>query len=126
VLGAHDESAIICTHATRVHNEPVALPVDRIRKQLIARSPTIMAGIDRTQHGPAGAALSALRKLVGLAEGHEALAVPTPRGVYLGQRLRFVAGRSWVDSPELSTTEHADLDAIERRLAALYDRIHTP
>lgn len=126
MLGAHDESATICAHATRVHNEPVALPVGRIREQLIARSPTIIAGIDRTQHGPAGAALSALRKLVGLAEGHEELAVPTPRGVYLGHRLRFVAGRSWIDCPELSTTEQACLDATERRLAAAYDRVHLP
>ncbi len=88
--------------------------VDRIREQLIVRSPIIMAGIDRTQHGPAGAALSALRKLVGLAEGHEELSVFTSCGVYLGQRLWFVASRSWY------------FDATERRLAALYDRIHTP
>jgi len=85
-----------------------------------------MAGIDRTQHGPAGAALSALRKLIGLAEGQEELAVPTPRGVYLGQRLRFVAGRPWIDCPELSPTEHADLDATEGRLAVVYDQIHAP
>ncbi|MGH3979437.1 MAG: hypothetical protein ACRDRZ_10630 [Pseudonocardiaceae bacterium] len=52
--------------------------------------------------------------------------MPTPRGVYLGQRLRFVAGRSWIDCPELSTTEQAGLEASERRLAAVYDRIHTP
>ncbi len=99
--------------------------MNRIREQLIARSPTIVAGIGRTQYGPVGAALSTLRKLAGLAEGHEELAVSTRRGVYLGHRLRFVAGRCWIDYPELSTTEQADLDAGERRLAAVYARIHT-
>jgi L-lactate dehydrogenase len=125
VLGEHGETAVICEHATRVHSHPVHLPLDLIRQQLRERSPRITAGMDRTQHGPAGAVLSTVRKLLGLAEGHEELSARGPGGVYLGQRLRFVAGRFWNDPPEHSPTEQAALDASARRLKILYDHVQS-
>ncbi len=109
MLGEHGETAVICEHATRVHRHPVHLPPDLIRQQLWERSPRIIAGMDRTQHGPAGAVLSTVRKLLGLADGHEELSAISPGGVYLGQQLRFVAGRYWNDPPEQSPTEQAAL-----------------
>lgn len=123
VLGEHGETAVICEHATRVHRHPVHLPLDLLRQQLWDRSPRIIAGMDRTQHGPAGAVLSTVRKLLGLADGHEELSATSPGGVYLGQRLRFVAGRYWKDPPEQSPTEQAALDASARRLKILYDHV---
>jgi len=100
--------------------------VDRIREQLIARSPTIMAGIDRTQHGPAGAALSALRKLVELAEGHEELAVPnTPRR--LPRPMAAIRRRQPLDRlPRTVSHRTCRLDVTEGKLAAAYDQIHAP
>lgn len=125
VLGEHGETAVICGHATRVHRHPVQLPLGLIRQQLSERSPRITAGMDRTQHGPAGAVLSTVRKLLGLADGHEELSTTGPGGVYLGQRLRFVAGRYRNDPPEHSPAELAALDASRHRLQALYDDIPT-
>lgn len=123
VLGEHGETAVICEHATRVRRLPVRLPLDLIRQQLWERSSRITAGMDRTQHGPAGAVLSTVRKLLGLAEGHEELSAIGPGGVYLGQRLRFVAGRYWNDPPEQSSIEQAALDVSARRLKVLYDHV---
>jgi L-lactate dehydrogenase len=123
VLGEHGETAVICEHATRVHQHPVQLPLGIIRQQLRERSPRITAGMDRTQHGPAGAVLSTVRKLLGLAEGHEELSATSPGGVYLGQRLRFVAGQYWNDPPEHSPGEQAALDASAHRLKILYDHV---
>lgn len=125
VLGEHGETAVICEHATRVHRHPVQLPLGIIRQQLRERSPRITAGMDRTQHGPAGAVLSTVRKLLGLADGHEELSAISPGGVYLGQRLRFVAGRYRNDPPEHSPAELAALEASRHRLQALYDDIPT-
>lgn len=128
VLGEHGEDAIICAHATRVHHRPVRLPLPRLRAQLQHRSPCIAAGLDRTQHGPAGAVLATVHKLLGRADGHEELSVAAANGVYLGHRLRFVAGRSWIDQPDLSPSEQAALEATGRKLAILYDhaRWHLP
>lgn len=125
VLGEHEETAVICEHATRVHCHPVQLPLGIIRQQLRERSPRITAGMDRTQHGPAGAVLSTVRKLLGLADGHEELSATGPGGVYLGQRLRFVAGRYRNDPPDHSPAELAALEASRHRLQALYDDIPT-
>jgi L-lactate dehydrogenase len=125
VLGEHGETAVICEHATRVYHHPVQLPLGIIRQQLRERSPRITAGMDRTQHGPAGAVLSTVRKLLGLADGHEELSATSPGGVYLGQRLRFVAGRYWNDSPEHSPSEQAALDASAHRLKILYDHVQS-
>jgi L-lactate dehydrogenase len=104
VLGEHGETAVICEHATRVDRQAVRLPLGIIRQQLRERSPRITAGMDRTQHGPAGAVLSAVRKLLGLSDGHEELSATSPGGVFLGQRLRFVAGWYRNDPPEHSPT----------------------
>lgn len=125
VLGEHGETAVICEHATRVDHQAVYLPLDLIRQQLRERSPRITAGMDRTQHGPAGAALSTVRKLLGLADGHEELSAPGVGGVYLGQRLRFVAGRCWNDPPEHTPAKQAALDASAHRLKILYEHLKT-
>ncbi|MDQ4010076.1 MAG: lactate dehydrogenase, partial [Actinomycetota bacterium] len=109
VLGEHGEPAVICAHATRVHHQPVQLPLGHIRAQLDQRSPRITAGVDRTQHGPAGAMLSTVAKLLGLVNGHEELSVASDGGVYVGQRLRFVAGRYWNDPPGHSPAERVAL-----------------
>ncbi len=53
------------------------------------------------------------------------LSATSPGGVYLGQRLRFVAGRYWNDPPEQSPTEQAALDASTRRLKILYDHVQS-
>ena len=82
--------------------------------------------MDRTQHGPAGAVLSTVRKLLGLADGHEELSTTSPGGVYLGQRLRFVAGQYRNDPPEHSTAEQIALEASRHRLQTLYDHIPNP
>ncbi|MDQ2880641.1 MAG: hypothetical protein M3Y48_05105 [Actinomycetota bacterium] len=79
--------------------------------------------MDRTQHGPAGAVLSTVRKLLGRADGHEELSAPSPEGVYLGQRLRFVAGRYWRDPPEHSVAEQIALDASAHRLKILHAHV---
>lgn len=125
VLGEHGETAVICEHATRVNRQPVHLPLGLIRRQLRERSPRITAGMDRTQHGPAGAVLSTVRKLLGLADGHEELSAPSPGGVYLGQRLRFVAGQYCNDPPEHSAAEHTALDASAHQLKIRYGNIRT-
>ncbi|MGH3718954.1 MAG: hypothetical protein ACRDRI_08970 [Pseudonocardiaceae bacterium] len=124
-LGEHGETAVICEHATRVDRQSVYLPLGLIRQQLRERSPRITAGMDRTQHGPASAVLSTVRKLLGLADGHEELSAPSPGGVYLGQRLRFVAGQYWNDPPEHSAAEQTALDASAHRLKILYNHVKT-
>ncbi len=123
VLGEHGPGATLCAHATRVRGQPITLPWSRLREQLHARSPAIAAGLDRTQHGPAGAVLSTVRKLLGYADGHEELSVATSGGVWLGQRLRFAGGLHWPDPPELSIAEAHELRCTESRLAALYDHL---
>lgn len=121
VLGEHGPGATLCAHATRVHGKPIELPWQQLRDQLHARSPAIAAGLDRTQHGPAGAVLSTLAKLLGHADGHEELSVATDSGgVYLGHRLRFAAGHGVIDQPELCAIERADLQRAQRKLAVLY------
>jgi L-lactate dehydrogenase len=105
------------------HSDTAVLGI--IRQQLRERSTRITAGMDRTQHGPAGAVLSTVRKLLGLADGHEELSATSPNGVYLGQRLRFVAGLYRNDPPEHSPAEQTALEASRHRLQTLYDHILT-
>lgn len=116
----------VLVHSRRLV-ESTALATDATDLAATQRVPIRIDAVelDRTQHGPAGAVLSTVRKLLGLADGHEELSAPSPSGVYLGQRLRFVAGRYWKDPPEHSAAEQTALDASAHRLKILYGRVKT-
>lgn len=122
VLGEHGAAATICAHATRVAHCRVELPLIWIREQLRTRADDITAGIGRTQHGPAGAVIATVAKLMGHADGHEELSVAAP-SVHLGQRLCFAGGRWWLDPPELAPSEQRNLAQAETKLAALYEQL---
>lgn len=122
VLGEHGSGAVLCCHATRVHGRPIALPRALLRTRLHEWAPRINAGIGRTQHGPAAAVRSTITKLSGRRDGVEELAVNNGRGVWLGQRVRFTAGRAALDPPELSDEEAAEYAATESTLDAVYRR----
>lgn len=65
VIGEHGDTLVICASSTTVNGEAVHVPVDQVRSALLIRSGQISGGIGRNRSGPAGAALSTLRLLLG-------------------------------------------------------------
>lgn len=71
VIGEHGDALVVCASSTTVNGDVVRVPVDQVRSVLLDRSSQISSGIGRTRSGPAGAVLSTLRLLMGLADGVE-------------------------------------------------------
>ncbi|MFI6875802.1 saccharopine dehydrogenase NADP-binding domain-containing protein [Streptomyces sp. NPDC050400] len=124
VIGEHGDGAVICAHATTVHGRSVPLPLQQTREELHARAPQISAEIGRTRSGPAGAALSALRKALALDDGLEELSAPYD-GVHLGLPLHFEAGQPTVQLPTLNATERRQLTAAHDKLRTAYQDLTT-
>ncbi len=100
VIGEHGDTLVVCASSTTVNDEAVRVPVDQVRAALLTRSGQISCGIGRTRSGPAGAVLSTLRLVLGLADGVEELCSPYRCG-WLGLPVSFTGGRARVRVPHL-------------------------
>lgn len=100
VLGEHGDTLVVCASSTTVNGEAVHVPVGQVRAALLTRSGQISCGIGRTRSGPAGAVLSTLRLLLGLADGVEELCSPYLTG-WLGLPVSFTGGHARVLPPHL-------------------------
>ncbi|WP_431045384.1 lactate/malate family dehydrogenase [Streptomyces sp. P1-3] len=120
--GEHGDQAVICASTTTIDGKPATVPLDVVRAELHARPRRINVGIGRTHCGPAGAVLTALRKLLGLQDGIDVLSV-NRGGVWLGNRLHIEAGQPTVHPLALDATETAQLAAARTKLANAYQQI---
>jgi len=119
VIGEHGDTLVVCASSTTVNGEAVRVPVDQVRAALLTRSGQISCGTGRTRSGPAGAVLSTLRLLLGLADGVEELCSPYRRG-WLGLPVSFTGGHARVRMPPLDPVETRCLEASEAKLHAAY------
>ncbi|MGH3798635.1 MAG: hypothetical protein ACRDTD_00595 [Pseudonocardiaceae bacterium] len=119
VIGEHGDALVVCTSSTTVNGEAVRIPIDQVRVALLDRSRQISSGIGRTRSGPAGAVLSTLRLLLGLADGMEELCRPYRRG-WLGLPVSFTGGHARVCLPVLDPEETRCLEAADAKLNAAY------
>lgn len=119
VIGEHGDTLVICASSTTVNGGVVRVPMDQVRAALLTRSGQISCGIGRTRSGPAGAVLSTLRLLLGLADGVEELCSPYRHG-WLGLPVSFTGGHARVCLPSLDPEETRCLQASEAKLRAAY------
>lgn len=119
VIGEHGDTLVVCASSTTVNGEAVRVPIDRVRAVLLARPGQISCGIGRNRSGPAGAVLSTLRLLLGLANGVEELCSPYRCG-WLGLPVSFTGGHAHVRLPPLNHEETRCLKASEAKLHAAY------
>lgn len=119
VIGEHGDTLVVCASSTTVNGEVVRVPVDQVRSALLIRSGQISRGIGRTRSGPAGAVLSTLRLLLGLADGVEELCTPYRCG-WLGLPVSFAGGHARVRPPSLHPKEARCLQTSETKLYAAY------
>ncbi|MGH3766856.1 MAG: lactate/malate family dehydrogenase [Pseudonocardiaceae bacterium] len=119
VIGEHGDALVICASSTTVNGEAVRVPVDEVRAALLDRSAWISRGIGRTRSGPAGAVLSTLGLLVGLANGVVELSCPYQRG-WLGLPVSFTDGHASVCLPPLDPEETCCLEAADIKLHTAY------
>lgn len=119
VIGEHGDTIVVCASSTTVNDEAVPVPVDQVRDALLTRSGQISGGIGRTRSGPAGAVLSTLHLLLGLADGVEELCSPYRHG-WLGLPVSFTGGHARVRLPPLDPDETRCLKASEAKLHADY------
>ncbi|MGP3777027.1 lactate/malate family dehydrogenase (plasmid) [Streptomyces sp. SDT5-1] len=122
VIGEHGDGAVICASTTIVNGQSVPLPLQQARDELRSRASRINSGIGRTRSGPAGAVLSALRKVLALEDGIEELSTPY-KGVHLGLPLHFTRGRPTVHLPALNHAEQRQLDAAHHKLRAAHHNL---
>ncbi len=122
VIGEHGDRAVVCTSTTTVAGVPAAVPLRAVLEDLQRRPTLIREGIGRTRCGPAGAVLSALRKILGLVDGVEELSVPYG-DVYLGLPLRFTGGKATPCLPVLTRTERLLLDSAASSLRDAYSEL---
>lgn len=127
VIGEHGDAAVCCLSSTRIDDEPVSPDDPRTRAAIAAfrtRSTTIRSGVGRIRAGAAGAVLSALRTVHGGVDATVHLSTSYgPGQAWLGQPVRFAAGRATVRLPILTETEKALLDAANAKLINLYHSI---
>ncbi|MGH3830285.1 MAG: lactate/malate family dehydrogenase [Pseudonocardiaceae bacterium] len=119
VIGEHGDALVVCGSSTTVNGEAVRVPLARVRAALLDRSRQISSGIGRTRGGPAGAVLSTLRLLLGLADGVEELCRPYRRG-WLGLPVSVADGQVRVRLPPLNPEETRCLEAADVKLHAAY------
>ncbi|WP_432161531.1 hypothetical protein [Streptomyces sp. NRRL F-5630] len=104
--------------------KPVEVPLELMMGDLQRRPALIRAGIGRTSHGPAGAVLSTLRKVLGLADGVEELSA-SYGDVWLGLPMRFVNGHAEPALPPLTRSERLRLDSAASSLRDAYAHLPT-
>lgn len=119
VIGEHGDALVVCASSTTVNGETVRVPVEQVRVALLDRSRQISSGTGRTRGGPAGAVLSTLRLLCGLADGVEELCRPYRRG-WLGLPVAFTGGHVRVRLPLLDPAESRCLEAADVKVHAAY------
>lgn len=120
VIGEHGDTLVICASSTTVSGGAVQVPVDQVRAALLSRSGQISRGVGRTRSGPAGAVLSTLRLVLGLADGVQELCSPYRRG-WLGLPVSFTGCHARVRLPPLDPAETDCLQASEDKLCASYE-----
>ncbi|MFD5747706.1 NAD(P)-binding domain-containing protein [Streptomyces sp. NPDC127033] len=125
VIGEHGDRAVVCLSTTTVAGRPVTVPMHAIVEELQRRPALIRNGIGRTRCGPTGAALSTLRKALGLVDGIEELSVPYG-DVWLGIPMRFTGGRAAACLPSLTRSERLSLDSAASSLRDAYTHLPTP
>ncbi|MFJ3856156.1 lactate dehydrogenase [Streptomyces sp. NPDC090085] len=119
VIGEHGDAAVVCAAATRVHGQPVPVPVDQVRRDFADRPRQITAGIGRARSGPAGAVLAVLTAALGITDSVVEVSVSHGGGWY-GIPLRFTAGVPTLAVPGLAPDERRALAAASSKLAAAY------
>ncbi|MEV5677090.1 lactate dehydrogenase [Streptomyces sp. NPDC052179] len=125
VIGEHGDQAVPCASTTTVDDRPADVPVRKVADDLQARPALIRDGISRTRCGPAGAVLSARRKVLGLVDGVEELSVPYG-DVWLGIPMRFTGGTAVPCLPPLTRFERLRLDSAASSLRDAYTRLPSP
>ncbi|MFG3406494.1 lactate dehydrogenase [Streptomyces sp. NPDC048142] len=125
VIGEHGDRAVLCLSTTTVDGRPVPAPARAVAEELQRRPALIRAGIGRTRCGPAGAVLSTLRKVLGLADGVEELTVPYG-DVWLGVPMRFTGGTATPCLPSLTRHELLCLDSAASSLRDAYTHLPAP
>ncbi|MFY0509915.1 lactate/malate family dehydrogenase [Streptomyces anulatus] len=125
VIGEHGDLAVPCLSTTTVDGGPVTAPARAIVEELQQRPALIRAGIGRTRCGPAGAVLSTLRKVLGLADGIEELSVPYG-DVWLGIPMHFAGGVAAPCLPSLTRHELLCLDSAASSLRDAYTHLPAP
>ncbi|MFJ6889675.1 lactate dehydrogenase [Streptomyces californicus] len=125
VIGEHGDRAVLCLSTTTVDGRPVSAPARAVAEDLQRRPALIRAGIGRTRYGPVGAALSTLRKALGLVDGVEEVSVPYG-DVWLGLPLAFTGGMAVPCLPPLTRFERLRLDSAASSLRDAYTRMPTP
>lgn len=128
VIGEHGDAAVICTSTTTVAGGPMPgpVPLKTIRAALAQRPGRISAGIGRTRTGPAGAVITALRHVLGQADGVVELCRPWHGGVWLGVPVAFHSGAARLRLPALAPEESALLDTAAAKLAAAFTNLTNP
>jgi L-lactate dehydrogenase len=101
VIGEHGDDAVVCASSTTIDGQPIDITLDSIFAQLHARPGMIRHGIGRVRAGAAGVTVSALHKILGLADGIEELSTAYEGG-WLGVPIQFTNGQSTLAMPTLS------------------------
>ncbi|MFI0234910.1 NAD(P)-binding domain-containing protein [Streptomyces sp. NPDC017086] len=125
VIGEHGDGAVVCASTTTVNGAPADVPLAEVRAELRTRPGRISAGVGRTRSGPAGAVLSALHKVLGLADGTEELTCEH-EGDWLGIPLRFTSGLPVACLPALDADEGTQLAATITKLRGAYQALGCP
>ena len=123
VVGEHGDHAVCCLRATEACGSTIELdPAQHaaVVGRIHSRSLAIQRGLGRVRAGAAGAVVSALWKVLGVADGVGHLSVPSSGGVWFGHAVTFQAGQAKAWLPELSATERARVDAAVSKLQAAY------
>lgn len=122
VIGEHGDHAVVCASSTTVNGRPAPVPLAEVRAELRTRPGRISHGVGRTRSGPAGAVLSALRKVLGLDDGTEELSARHGDD-WLGIPLQFTAGQPVACLPRLDADEQAQLSAAATKLRTAYQAL---
>lgn len=122
MIGEHGDAAVICASTTTVNGKPVTVPLQQVRAQLRTRPTRISEQVGRTRCGPAGAVLSALRKILALDDGTEELTTDY-RGDWLGIPLHLTHGQTLPSLPHLDDDETRQLAAAAAKLHAAYQAL---
>ncbi|MFI0192108.1 NAD(P)-binding domain-containing protein [Streptomyces sp. NPDC017082] len=124
VIGEHGDQAVVCASTTTVNGSPAPVPLAEVRAELRTRPGRISHGVGRTRSGPAGAVLSALRKVLALDDGTEELSARHGAD-WLGIPLQFTSGQPVACLPDLDADEQAQLSAASTKLRAAYQALRT-